>query len=566
VLIDTPLLQAKIDEQLENLELYSPIPFDPTSKYVATIKKLLAYLTEHEGLNPQLLSQYKKSVFNPPIVFSQIKTHKDGFPIRLITSGKTAPNNVLAKLIAPMLKTLSEGKFTVKNSQSIMESLKDQIIPSGYTWASFDIKAMFPSLDQNLVLDIVAQELAVRPHILDSLGFDIRTFLVCLKTIFMTTYIRHGDKFYDQVNGTPMGSMISSYLCDIVLNRLDHLVTNHFPEILFYWRFVDDTLALMPLNLMQEVLSFLNAFHPSIQFTFELAKNSSINFLDLKLSTNSESNKVEFNHFRKPSQTTRVIPYHSEQDLKIKINCIKNEVHRVCAHTSAPLHLNFEFQYLIDKYLQNGYPLGIISKCIFQFIINQKKDKSISQTPSGPTPLPPPRIIVPFLPDVHKQLNKMQRSCNFQSVAVKGNTIGSLLKKKIVDNDLKGAKSTLKTNRNLLQSNIVYQVPCSSCPSKYCGTSKQLLKNRFSSHKSEIKNKVENNAFFQHLKKTTHYPDFTKFKILFREKQYFTRLNLETLSIYSLKNPINTIIPHSPHLHSWHKLLQENKLLYLFSP
>jgi hypothetical protein len=112
----------------------------------------------------------------------------------------------------------------------------------------------------------------------------------------------------------------------------------------------------------------------------------------------------------------------------------------------------------------------------------------------------------------------------------------------------------------------VYQVPCSSCAAKYCGNSKQLVKNRFSSHKSEIKNKVANNAFFQHLKETGHYPDFSNFKILFREKQLYTRLNLESLSIYSLQQPINTIIPHNPHLHSWHKLLRENQLLHLFSP
>jgi hypothetical protein len=112
----------------------------------------------------------------------------------------------------------------------------------------------------------------------------------------------------------------------------------------------------------------------------------------------------------------------------------------------------------------------------------------------------------------------------------------------------------------------VYQVPCGSCPSKYSGTTKQLTKFRLSSHKSEIKHENTNNSFFQHFKKTGHMPDFSAVKILFREKNYFTRLNLETLSIYALQSPINHIIPQNSSLQNWYRLLQEHDLLHPFSP
>jgi hypothetical protein len=378
--------------------------------------------------------------------------------------------------------------------------------------------------------------------------------------IFFTTYVQHDDKFYSQINGTPMGCKISTFLCDIVLNRLDSLVNSEFPDILKYWRYVDDILSLIPIHRLPDILAFLNQFHPSLQFTYETAKDHCISFLDLKISTD-HTGHISFNHYRKPSQTTRTIPFNSEQSLTIKINCIQNEVLRVFSHTSNPAHLQHEFRYLINKYLSNGYPLQIILKYVTIDWVQKKSltKQTIGDPQHASPPLPPTRILVPYLPNIHQTLTNFQKSCNLQVVATKGSTIGNQTRKK-------SGPLTRSLTDKLSESNIVYQVPCGSCPSKYSGMTKQCAKSRFSSHKSELKHENQNNAFYQHFKKTGHTPDFSKFKILFKEKNYFARLNLETLSIYSLNNPINHIIPKNYPLQNWHRLLTENNLLHLFSP
>jgi hypothetical protein len=251
---------------------------------------------------------------------------------------------------------------------------------------------------------------------------------------FFTTYIQHHDKFYSQVNGTPMGCKISTYLCDIVLNRLDNLVNSKFPDILKYWRYVDDILCLLPLSRIPQVLTYLNNFHPSLQFTYETAKNGSIPFLDIKIST-TPCGLLSYNHYRKPSQTTRTIPYTSEQSQTIKINCIKNETLRVYSHTSNPNHLKYEFRYLINKYLKNGYPLCLILKYVSLDWVKKKISQKSSIPPTTcPTPLadtnPPTRIIVPFLPNIHNSLTSFQNACNLQVVSRKGPTLGSKIRKK----------------------------------------------------------------------------------------------------------------------------------------
>ena len=45
----------------------------------------------HQQGSFRATKEYKKLIFSSPFVFPQIKTHKPNNPIRLITSGKTAP-------------------------------------------------------------------------------------------------------------------------------------------------------------------------------------------------------------------------------------------------------------------------------------------------------------------------------------------------------------------------------------------------------------------------------------------------------------------------------------------
>ena len=52
---------------------------------------------------------------------------------------------------------------------------------------------------------------------------------------------------------------------------------------LIYVRFVDDSLLCIKKSDLNNILKVFNSYHKSLQFTYEVEKNSCINFLDVTL-------------------------------------------------------------------------------------------------------------------------------------------------------------------------------------------------------------------------------------------------------------------------------------------
>ena len=87
--------------------------------------------------------------------------------------------------------------------------------------------------------------------------------------------------------------------------------TKHMPEliklgVLFWVRFVDDIFAVIKSREQAEkILEFLNSQHKTIKFTIEKEVNNSINFLDVKITKNSDNSistsTYIVNQHRKPT-------------------------------------------------------------------------------------------------------------------------------------------------------------------------------------------------------------------------------------------------------------------------
>ena len=82
-----------------------------------------------------------------------------------------------------------------------------------------------------------------------------------------------------------------------------------FPRI--WWRYVDDTFAVVKKSNVERVLNLINSRHSSIKFTYELenALDHTISFLDLKIKR--FGSKIQFDVYRKPTTTDRYITHDS---------------------------------------------------------------------------------------------------------------------------------------------------------------------------------------------------------------------------------------------------------------
>lgn len=121
----------------------------------------------------------------------------------------------------------------------------------------------------------------------------------------------------------------------------------------------------------------------------------------------------------------------------------------------------------------------------------------------------------------------------------------------------------------LEQKNVIYRIPCSDdkCKATYVGQTKQKLKARISSHKSNLKGNILTNSLVQHRMatgcspdkiSTGHKPDFESTQILFTEKHYKSRVNLETLIILAHEPPVhNHVVPDNKFMKEYVPILRQ---------
>ncbi|BHF75596.1 hypothetical protein SprV_0501869200 [Sparganum proliferum] len=180
----------------------------------------------------------------------------DVAPFRPIVRLKGTPKYGLAKWLFRRLKLLTaESDTTVSSSAQFLEKLKGDL-------AIETIELLLQSK-----YDEIENRLG-HAQILHLLKFCLRTYFTFDETI------------HEQVKGTPMGSPISGFIAEAVLQRLESLVFQHHrPK--FWARYVDDTFVVIDRD---QVLTFkenLHAVFPDIQFTIEEEENNQRAFLDV---------------------------------------------------------------------------------------------------------------------------------------------------------------------------------------------------------------------------------------------------------------------------------------------
>ena len=131
---------------------------------------------------------------------------------------------------------------------------------------SLDVVAMFPNMVKNAVSN---RWVKVKSHT----KLDKKEFLKGLDFIMNSTKFKFNGKFHKQKSGTPVGSLISPMLAEIVMEDLEKSVFERLEFVMpVYFRYVDDTLLCVPLDKLQTVIDTFNDYHKRIQFTHEMKK------------------------------------------------------------------------------------------------------------------------------------------------------------------------------------------------------------------------------------------------------------------------------------------------------
>lgn len=166
-----------------------------------------------------------------------------------------------------------------------------------------------------------------------------------------------------------IGNPLSPKLAELFMGFLEveMCAESWFPR--FWKRYVDDVIAIVRTDQIEELLIKLNERHPSIKFTIEKEENNSFSFLDTKLIR--EEGKISIDIFRKPTDQPLCIPYESQHDINHRLSSFESFLYRMWNLPLSKERRKNELNYIINMANTNGYKTDVINS------LNEKHERRV---------------------------------------------------------------------------------------------------------------------------------------------------------------------------------------------
>lgn len=515
VVMNTDDYENKLLEHLSDTETYLPLQNNSTNDLKKRINSFLKDLFENKLLTREQYWHLFANSDTTPLFYALIKTHKPGYPIRPIVSFCGSPSYFLAQFLSNLLTPATNNtENKLINSYETKEKLKNIIIPSDHVLASFDVKSLFTSIPQDLALECCRKFISNNDEIFEKTRLNENEITDLINICLNATSFQYKNKMYQQIKGTPMGSPVSVVIAEIVMQHIEEIFLQQ-EQLPFWYHYVDDIITCIPQSRSEEILQFLNSINSSIQFTLELEKDLSLNFLDISL-TRKQDNSLSFNVYRKPTHTNKYLDFESHHPMEHKNSVAKSLFHRGNNICDAQFKTS-EFNAINQSLQLNGYPVNRINKIKRQTIKPRTDQNQTSNNNDIKF------ISAPYIKGVSERASRILRKHNIKLAHKPTNTLKTNLCK------MKDARSSEE------KAGVIYKMPCRDCEVCYIGETGRALRERLKEHEKDVIKKNIKSNVYHHVRDTDHLFDFKNTKLLDTEPQKYKRLHLE--SIYTLKNP-----------------------------
>ncbi|XP_058816722.1 uncharacterized protein LOC131680001 [Topomyia yanbarensis] len=539
---------------LLNEPAYQTVSKDPTPSVQRQNNSLITRLLNLKLIDTKTSMRLKSNTAVCPRIYGQPKAHKPNLPLRPVVPNITAPTYQLAKFIGSILKSSFHSEYNTPDSFQFTEYIQQVTLPPDYVLVSFDVVSLYTNIPTELVThDIIMDWRNIKVHTNINLDLFLELVEFCIKS----SYFRFREKHYKQTFGTAMGSPLSPILADIIMENLLQTSIKRLPfTIPVIRKYVDDLFLALPKDKVQQTLDTFNAYNQHLQFTKEEEIDNKLPFLDTVVTRHSDQT-LSTRWYAKPIASGRLLNYHSFHPLSMKMNVAQQFIKRVTGLTTdncPNLQQNIIFQHL----RRNNYPSSLINRLISR---NAKifcpsnnsqqpdKNKNASNTRDPPNDSSPSTDQVyrslPYVPSLSTSIVSILKS-DYPNVKIASKPISTTSKLML------NVKDPVDP---LLQSNVIYSLPCGNCPMYYIGMTRNQLKTRLYGHKTNINQYVrlktdgaittdeqlislgEKTALIEHMIKNDHNFDLTKAKII--DKTYRSTA-LPILEMCHISNTANT--------------------------
>ena len=230
--------------------------------------------------------EMKPTSSQPARLFATAKTHKftdikqtsiNDLKLRPIIDQTGTHLYDCSKIIAQYLQPLGINEYTISDTLSFPDILRENTLDSNEEYVSYDVDSLFTSILLGETIDFILDEIYVRKK--------LEPF--CEKSVFKKlsnklckgcTFLADG-KLIRQVDGCPMSGPISLVLSNIFCVKMEFDVVKPLKPKL-YKRYVDYIYSKRIKNQPDKLFEKLNNYHPNIKLTIEVNPSK---FLDTEI-------------------------------------------------------------------------------------------------------------------------------------------------------------------------------------------------------------------------------------------------------------------------------------------
>ena len=514
VIMPRPMYYEKASKLLEDTTTYERLKKDPTSKFSNKLKDTLKRLKETDRLS---LEQYRKlypTVSDVPKFYGLPKVHKKEVPLRPIVASRGSIMYETARFVADILSPLvGHTDHHIHNSADLVEKLSNYTLAHDELLVSYDVSALFTSVPVKESIEIIRRRLQNDQTLHQRTSLTVDDVCELLSCCLTTTYFTFQGEFYQQKEGAAMGSPVSPIVANLFMEDFEEKALASFQPPPRYWgRYVDDTMTILPQQLVEQFTEHLNNQHPAIKFTREVEQNNSIAMLDTLITRTDGI--LSFSVYRKPTHTDQYLQFDSHQPLEHKLGVIRTLTHRANTICSTQEAKDKETNHLKKVLTISGYkkwawnsPGGRKSNTASQQPVKQHQRKG--------------HITIPYVGGVSDALSRKIRKLGVAVHSKPSNTIRSQL---VTPKD--------KTSK-LDKAGIIYRIDCQDCNQHYVGETERPLQKRLTEHKKD------SSPVGAHLHAEQHQFSADNVNILDRENKWFQRGVKEAIYIAATNPPLN---------------------------
>ena len=232
-------------------------------------------------------------------------------------------------------------------------------------------------------------------------------------------------------------------------------------------------------------------------------------FLDVLLHHNNDGT-ISTSVYRKPTHTDKYLNFDSHHPMVHKVAVIRTLISRVSTLCSSSPSTRAEMNHIFTVLRKNKYPQDVLER------FSKPRLKVTSETDYKAT------VTLPYVRGVSEAIKRILSDLNVRVFFRPHTTLRSLLVH---------PKDPVPAGQ---KANVVYRIPCLSCPNSYVGQTARPLDVRVGEHKAAVKKcETASSAVAEHIWVKGHQMDWSATSILARETDKDQRCCLESWFIQS---------------------------------